>query len=182
MAVLTRSGLLEAPVPLPPAAWWEYAEAYTEQVGPLRATSDRTTRYTLSVSGGRAWVKQTGGADPAPGPIEQGQGWIRLGPWTGEDVLPLPLQAGSEGAASAEGAAVWRVEAEESVQVPAGTFWTLRCALRTPRSESVLWIAPGVGVVREVQGAPGKAPEIERLLERWSGPLNRGAPAARARP
>ena len=48
--------------------------------------------------------------------------------------------------------------------MPAGRFKALRCALRTWRSESVLWIAPGVGVVRETQGSPGRRPEIERVL------------------
>jgi hypothetical protein len=41
--------------------------------------------------------------------------------------------------------------------------------VRTRETESVLWIAPGVGVVRETQGVPGQRPEIERVLLRWSG-------------
>ncbi len=48
--------------------------------------------------------------------------------------------------------------------VPAGRFQALRCALRTWRSVSVLWIVPGVGVVKETQGSPGRRPEIERVL------------------
>jgi hypothetical protein len=54
------------------------------------------------------------------------------------------------------------------VAVPAGVFIALRCALRTWRSESVLWIAPGVGVVKESMGTPGQRPEIERVLLRAS--------------
>jgi hypothetical protein len=33
---------------------------------------------------------------------------------------------------------------------------------------SLLWIAPGVGVVKESSGAPGQRPEIERVLLRAS--------------
>jgi hypothetical protein len=61
------------------------------------------------------------------------------------------------------------VEAEEEVRVPAGDFLARRCALRTRQIEAVLWIAPGIGVVRETQGVPGQRPEIERVLLRWSG-------------
>lgn len=62
------------------------------------------------------------------------------------------------------------MEAEEDVIVPAGTLRALRCALRTRRSESVLWIAPGVGIVRETQGIPGMRPGIGRVLLRWEAP------------
>jgi hypothetical protein len=62
----------------------------------------------------------------------------------------------------------WLVEALEEVEVPAGRFQAFRCALRTWRSESVLWIAPGVGVVKETIGAPGQRPELERVLLRAS--------------
>ncbi len=57
--------------------------------------------------------------------------------------------------------------AQEEVTVPAGTFQALRCALRTWRNVSILWIAPGVGLVRETQGVPGRRPEIERALVKW---------------
>ncbi|HKC11674.1 MAG TPA: hypothetical protein VKI41_06415, partial [Vicinamibacteria bacterium] len=66
--------------------------------------------------------------------------------------------------------AAWTVEEVEEVTVPAGTFAALRCALRTRHNASVLWIAPGVGVVRETQGTPGRRPEIERVLLRWGAP------------
>jgi hypothetical protein len=64
------------------------------------------------------------------------------------------------------------MEAEETMEVPAGIFRSLRCALRGPGSESVLWIAPGVGVVRETQGSgrSGRRPEIERVLLKWARP------------
>jgi hypothetical protein len=69
------------------------------------------------------------------------------------------------------------VEAEEEVSVPAGTVLALRCAIRTRRNVSLLWIVPGVGVVREAQGPPGRRPEIERVLLRWGGPAAPPAPA-----
>jgi hypothetical protein len=64
------------------------------------------------------------------------------------------------------------VDAEEEVVVPAGLFRALRCVLRGPGSESVLWVVPGVGVVRETQGSgrPGRRPEIERVLLKWVKP------------
>jgi hypothetical protein len=118
-------------------------------------------------------VFQSGGADPAPGPVERGDGWIRLAPWTGEDALPVPLTVGHSGPAAPGAPRGWEVEAEEDVQVPAGTFRARRCAVRTRQVESVLWIAPGVGIVRETQGTPGQRPEIERVLLRWSGRASR---------
>jgi hypothetical protein len=102
--------------------------------------------------------------------VEAGEGWIRLTPWTGEDALPLPLEVGRTGP-RAEGSAAWRVEAEEDLTVPAGTFRAFRCALRAPGTASLLWIAPGVGVIKETQGdRPGRRPEIERVLLRWASP------------
>jgi hypothetical protein len=65
---------------------------------------------------------------------------------------------------------VWKVEAEEEVSVPAGTFRALRCALRTPTTVAILWIATGVGVVKEQQGTPKARPQIERVLLR-RGPV-----------
>jgi hypothetical protein len=105
--------------------------------------------------------------------VERGDGWIRLAPWTGEDVLPLPLSVGRRGPAAPGAPPGWAVEAEEEVHVPAGTFRARRCAVRTRQVESLLWIAPGVGVVRETHGVPGQRPEIERVLLRWSGRASR---------
>ena len=175
MSLLFLLGLLEGPIPLTPGTWWEYRESYTEQLGEVASTSDDVTRFAMR---GPRFLSQTGGADPAPGPIEHGQDWIRLTPWTGEDALPLPLEVGRSGPRS-EGGGAWTVEAEEEVEVPAGAFPTLRCALRTRSVESVLWIAPGVGVVRETQGPPGRHPEIERVLLRWSGGPSTARPSGR---
>jgi hypothetical protein len=160
--------LVDVPIPLQPGTWWEYRESYSVPSGELDLISEEVTRFAITGSPARPFVLQTGGADPASAPVERGEGWIRLGPWTGEDPLPLPLEVGRAGPAS-EGLEAWRVEAEEELSVPAGTFATLRCALRTRRSESVLWIAPGTGVVKETQGVPGRRPEIQRVLLRWSG-------------
>jgi hypothetical protein len=151
---------------LEPGTWWEYRESYAEPVGGIDAITDETTRFEVRGSREQPFLLQTGGADPGSGPVESGEGWIRLGPWTGEDALPLPLEVGRTGPPSEAGPG-FAVEAEEEVSVPAGTFSTLRCALRTRENESVLWIAPGVGVVRETQGTPGQRPEIERVLLRW---------------
>jgi hypothetical protein len=154
--------VLEAPIPLAPGTWWEYRESYTEYVGNLDSTSDtEATRFEVHGRPQRPFIEQKGGEDPTSGPVEQGADWIRLGPWTGEDALPLPLEPGKSGPA-AEGGGAWRVEAEEQVTVPAGNFTALRCAFRTRASVAVLWIAPGTGVVRETQGVPGRTPEIER--------------------
>jgi hypothetical protein len=162
----------ECPIPLEPGTWWLYREAYTEHLGSLDSTSEDTTRFEVRGREGRLFLNQTGGADPSPGAIEEGDGWIRLGPWTGEEALPLPLAPGRSGP-PAEGGGGWTVEAEEAIAVPAGTFHALRCALRTRRTVSILWIAPGVGVVRETHGTPGQRPEIERVLIRW-GPQPTG--------
>jgi len=160
---------VEFAVPLEPGTWWEYQESYTERIGALDSTSDEKTRFEVKGSREQPLLVQTGGADPGSAPVEAGEGWIRLGPWTGEDALPSPLEVGRTGPPS-EGGPGYTVEAEESVTVPAGTFRALRCALRSRESESVLWIAPGVGVVRETLGTPGRRPEIERRLLRWSPP------------
>jgi hypothetical protein len=154
---------------LEPGRSWEYRESYTEHVGGIDSTTDETTRFEVRGSLEQPFIHQSGGADPASGPVEVGEGWIRLGPWTGEDALPLPLEVGRTAPPSDAGPG-FTVEAEEEVTVPAGTFRALRCALRTPRSESVLWIARGAGVVRETQGIPGMRPEIERVLLRWQEP------------
>jgi hypothetical protein len=167
LAVLLAAG--ELPIPLEPGTWWEYRESYTEHLGPVDSTTDETTRYLVRGSRHRPFVLQTGGADPAPGPAEWGEDWLRVTPWTGEQALPLPLEVGRTGPAQGGGGA-WTVEAKEEVTVPAGTFLALRCGIRSWRNVSLLWIVPGVGVVRETQGPPSRRPEIERVLVRWSGP------------
>ena len=157
----------DAPIPLEPGNWWVYREAYTERVGPLDATQEDNTRFEVRGTAGRPFVLQTGGFDPVSAPVERGEGWVLVPPWTGEDRLPLPLVPGSAGPGGPDGVPGWVVEAEEDVAVPAGVFSTLRCAVRAGRAASVLWIAPGVGVVRETHGPPGRRPELERVLLRW---------------
>jgi hypothetical protein len=157
---------------LQPGTWWEFRESYSEPVGGIDRITDETTRFEVRGSVEQPFLQQTGGADPGSGPVEAGEGWIRLGPWTGEDALPLPLAVGRR-APPSEGGPGYTVEAEEEVSVPAGTFRALRCALRTRQNESLLWIAPGVGVVRETQGTPGQRPEIERVLLRWGLPASK---------
>ncbi len=157
---------------LQPGTWWEFRESYSEPVGGIDSITDDLTRFEVRGTIERPFLQQTGGADPGSGPVEAGEGWIRLGPWTGEDTLPLPLVVGRSGPASEAGPG-FTVEAEEQVSVPAGTFRALRCALRTRQNESVLWIVPDVGIVRETQGTPGQRPEIERVLLRWGLPLAR---------
>jgi hypothetical protein len=160
---------LDLSVPLDPGTFWVYRESYTEHLGSIDSTTDETTRFEVRGSRRRPFILQTGGADPAPGPAEWGDDWLRLAPWTGEDPLPLPLEPGRSGPTQ-EGGGAWTVEEEEEVTVPAGTFRALRCAMRNRRNVSILWIVPGVGVVREAQGPPGRRPEIERVLLRWGGP------------
>jgi hypothetical protein len=169
------AGPADSPVPLAAGTWWEYREAYTEYVGPLDSTEESLTRFRVHRGRRGPYIAQSGGADPVSGPAEVGDGYLRLSPWTGEEALPLPLAAGGEGPVVDASMAPWRVEAVEDLEVPAGRFRTLRCANRTRTTESVLWIAPGVGVVRETHGPPGRRPEIERVLLRWSGG---GAPLA----
>jgi hypothetical protein len=154
-------------IPLKPGAFWEYRESYAERMGEIDSISDEITRFEVRRTPGHFVIRQTGGADPASGPVEEGEGWIRLTPWTGEEALPVPLEVGRSGPPSEAGAAVWKVEAEEALTVPAGTFRALRCALRTPTSVAILWIAAGVGVVKEQQGTPKARPQIERVLLRW---------------
>jgi hypothetical protein len=171
LALLLLADLSLSPVPLARGTFWEYRESYTEAQGEVDSTTDALTRFEMRGSNERPYIAQTGGADPSPGPVEAGEGWIRLTPWTGEDALPLPLETGRAGP-RAEGGGAWTVEAEEEITVPAGTFHSYRCALRGPGWASLLWIAPGVGVVRETQGAtrPGRRPEIERVLLKWGKP------------
>jgi len=166
---VARSASALNPIPLAPGTWWEYRESYTERIGSLDSSEEDTTRFQVTGSRARPFVFQSGGFDPAPGPVERDEGWIRLAPWTGEDALPLPLTIGRRGPAAPGAPQGWEVEAEEEVRVPAGRFLARRCALRTRQIESVLWIAQGVGIVRETQGVPGQRPEIERVLLRWSG-------------
>ncbi len=156
------------PVPLTPGTWWDYRESWTERLGGIDSITDIETRFEVRGSAAAPFLYQSGGDDPSAGPVETGDGWIRLGPWTGEDPLPIPLQVGRSGPASGGGPG-WQVEAEEDVTVPAGRYRALRCAFRTRRIESVLWIAPGVGVVRETHGPPGRRPDLERVLLAWSG-------------
>jgi hypothetical protein len=153
-------------IPLKPGAFWEYRESYAERMGEIDSISDETTRFEVRGTPGHLVIRQTGGADPASGPVEEGEGWIRLTPWTGEEALPVPLEVGRSGPPSEAGVAVWKVEAEEDITVPAGTFRALRCALRTPTTVGILWIALGVGVVKEQQGTPKVRPQIERVLLR----------------
>jgi hypothetical protein len=167
--LLLLTAVLASPIPLSPGTWWEYRESYTERLGELDSTSDDLTRFEVRGTAERPFIHQRGGADPTSGPVETGEGWIRLGPWTGEDALPLPLEPGRSGPPVEGGFQGWTVEAEEDVTVPAGTFHAFRCTLKTPGAASSLWIAPGVGVVRETQGVvPGRRPEIERVLMRWA--------------
>jgi hypothetical protein len=156
------------PVPLSPGTWWDYRESWTERLGGIDAITDTETRFEIRGTPEAPFIYQSGGDDPAAGPVVTGSGWVRLGPWTGEDPLPVPLVVGRSGPDSAGGAG-WAVEAWEDVSVPAGSFRALRCALRTRRTDSILWIAPGVGVVRETDGPPGRRPDLERVLLAWSG-------------
>jgi hypothetical protein len=169
MLTLLVLSLAASAIPLEPGTWWEYRESYTERIGVLDSTQDDTTRFSVGGTDERPFVHQTGGADPVSGPVEMGDGWIVVAPWTGEDRLPLPMAPGRTGPPGPGGTVGWTVEAWETVTVPAGTFEALRCALRTRRAVSVLWIAEGVGVVKEIHGTPRRKPEIERVLLRWSG-------------
>jgi hypothetical protein len=159
--------LSDSPFPLSPGTWWEYRESYTEHIGSLDSTTDDSTRFEVRGTAARPFIHQSGGVDPVSAPLEEGEGWIRLEVWTGEEALPLPLEVGASGPVGEGEKEPWRVEAAEDTTVPAGTFHALRCALRTPRNVSILWIAPEVGVVREIQGAPDARPDIERVLLRW---------------
>ena len=157
----------DSPIPLVHGSFWEYRESYSEQRGEVAASEDATTRFEMHRGRRGFYVAQKGGADPVSGPVEVGPGLIRLLPWTGEDALPVPLVPGQVGPGSSADHAGWKVEAEEEVTVPAGAFQTLRCAIRTWTQASILWIAPGIGVIKESQGRPGRRPEIERVLLRW---------------
>ena len=156
-----------SPIPLVHGSYWEYNESYAEHRGAVDAIDDSTTRFHMHRGSRGFYVEQRGGADPTSGPVEVGPDFIRLLPWTGEDALPLPLRVGQVGRGSSADHVGWKVEAEEEVSVPAGTFKALRCAIRTWSNYSILWIVPGVGVVKETQGVPGRRPEIERVLLKW---------------
>jgi hypothetical protein len=168
-ALLLAAALVaEPPFPLENGAYWVYREAYAEKRGAVDAISEEETRFAVRRTPRQLLVVQTGGADPAGAvPVELGPDFVRLGPWTGEEPLPLPLEVGRSGP-SEEERAPWLVEAREQIGVPAGRFDAFRCALRTWRSESLLWIVPGIGVVKETTGTPGQRPEIERVLLRAS--------------
>ncbi|MFI5184214.1 MAG: hypothetical protein ACHQNV_07445 [Vicinamibacteria bacterium] len=170
LLLLWQAATVAATIPLEPGRFWEYRESYTEERDGVASTTEETTRFEVRGARGHLSLRQTGGADPSSGPIEEGEGWVRLGSWTGEEPLPVPVEIGRVGPSPEAGGAGWTVEAEEEVVVPAGRFKALRCALRTWRSVSILWIAPNLGVVREIQGAPGHHPEIERVLIRSGGP------------
>jgi hypothetical protein len=145
-----------------------YRESYSEHRGEVAATEDSTTAFHLHRGARGLFLSQRGGADPVSGPVLQGPGWLKLPPWTGEDALPVPLAVGEVGPGSSDDHHGWKVEALEDVAVPAGEFRAFRCAIRTWTHVSVLWIAPGVGVVKEVHGAPQRRPEIERVLLRFT--------------
>ena len=166
------------PFPLAQGTYWVYRETTAERLGGIDALEEEETRFEVRGTRSRPFLLQTGGFDPASGPIERGAGFIRLAPWTGEDALPLPLEPGRAGPAS-PGGSPWRVEAEEEIEVPAGRFHTLRVALRAPGAHSVLWITSGLGVVRETQGPPGQRPDLERVLLRSSLLAPAPAPSAR---
>ena len=85
------------PVPLTPGTWWDYRESWTERLGGIDSITDLETRFTVTGSIEAPFLYQSGGDDPVAGPVEIGDGWIRLGPWTGEDPLPLPLEVGRSG-------------------------------------------------------------------------------------
>ena len=182
MPSLLFLAVIEFAIPLRPGTWWEYRESYAERLREIDSISDEPTRFEVQGTEERPFIRQTGGVDPASGPVEVGEGWIRLAPWTGEDALPLPLAVGGKGPSPEAGAAVWAVEAEEDVTVPAGRYRALRCALRGPAAVAVLWIAPGVGVVREHQGAPRTRPQVERVLVRYGRPKDPGERPPAARP
>lgn len=161
------SSLALLPFPVGPGSAWVYREAYAERRGEVDVVTEEETRFEVKARGQRLFIVQTGGADPAgTAPLEMGETWVRLGPWTGEEPLPLPLEVGRAGPPAEGDRPGWVVEAEEDVSVPAGTFKAFRCALRTWRNVSILWIAPGVGVVRETEGAPDARPEVDRVLLR----------------
>ena len=155
------------PLFLEPGTWWEYRESYTERLGGLDRISDDTTRFEVHGRAGRLFLDQKGGFDPAPAPIELAPSSLRLGGFTGDEPLPLPLALGRRGPILEAGLSAWVVEAEEQVNVPAGSFAALRCVLRADSVIGALWIAPAVGVVRETQGVRGRRPDLERVLLRW---------------
>lgn len=156
------------PFSIAPGTWWEYREAYTEHLGPVDSTSEDVTKFEVRGWGGKLFIRQTGNSDSGSTPVEVGGGGLRFGVFTGEETLPLPLQVGAK-ARSTEGV-TFEVEAEERVEVPSGVYLAFRCALRTKNALSLLWVAPGVGIVRQVEGRPGAHPDLERVLLRWDAP------------
>jgi hypothetical protein len=166
-------GTPSAATPFTAGAWWEYRELARERAGTIWSATESTTRFEVRRTRDGLFLHQSGGADPAPGPIERGEGWLRLTPWTGEEALPDPLTTGAAGPPAEDGLEPWRVEGEELVSVPAGDFRAFRCALRTSSLESVLWVVPDVGVVQEMHGVAGQPPELQRVLLRWSGGVTR---------
>ena len=96
MIALVLAAALAPPFPVAPGTFWVYRESYAERRGDVDVVSDDDTRFEMHGTAARPLVVQTGGADPAgTAPIEVGEDWVRLGPWTGEEVLPLPLETGS---------------------------------------------------------------------------------------
>ena len=163
--LLLAAGLL-GPIPLEPGTFWEYRESSTENLLGVYATEDAVLKIEVRAGTAGLVLAQTGGFEaPFLVPVERGRDWIRLGTFTGEEPLPLPLELGRRGPDS-EGGPGWSVEAEEEVVVPAGAFRALRCALRTWRCVSLLWIAEGTGVVRQTEATAGSPPFLERVLLR----------------
>jgi hypothetical protein len=154
----------EPPFSLEPGTWWEYRESYTEHVGAIDSTTEDTTRLEVRGREGHLVLRQEGGPDPATVPIELGENSLRFGILTGDQVLVLPLKADPP---PPPDPGQFSVEGEEVVTVPSGVYLAVRLALRTPRFVSLLWVAEGVGVVRQVEGRPGAHPDLERVLLRW---------------
>src|SRR4029450_13160320 len=97
MVLLLLLALVDAPLPLDPGTWWEYQEEYSVPSGELALITDDVTRFAITGVPGRPFVLRTGARCPASAPVESGEGFIRLGPWTGEESLPLPLEVGRAG-------------------------------------------------------------------------------------
>ena len=80
--------LAEIAIPLAPGTFWEYRESSVDRIGELDSITDEVTRFEVRGAPGRLTIRQTGGVDPASGPVEMAEDWIRLTPWTGEEALP----------------------------------------------------------------------------------------------
>lgn len=157
------------PIPLKPGTAWIYRETWREDRGGLDEVTVSETRFEVR-PGRRPFLRQSGGEDPASGPAESGPGWLRLPPWTGEDALPLPLEPGGEGPVAEGSSSRWICSDFEEVSVPAGEFQALACGFSADGREARLWIALGVGVVRETEGPRGRRPDLERVLLRLEQP------------